>query len=187
MNPLRIPLLLQILQFEFSEYLSNILRMLHFVAFCSLLKQNTLVCVRQQQIVAFTLSPLQSLKGFSQMKNLVLSEKLKKLRLAKGYSQEEVARQLNISRQAYQHYECGRRTPNAEYLRMLAELYNLQIYDLLISDISLEFADQVSEEPIYPQSVAELEQRLIKAFRKLTEKEKQKLVKQAEAMVWKKG
>jgi len=121
------------------------------------------------------------------MKDLILPGKLKKLRLASGYSQAELARRLNISRQAYQHYESGRRTPSIEYIRMLAELYNLQIYDLLISDISLEFIDQVSEEPVYPQSVAELEQRLVKAFRKLNDKEKQKLVKHAETMVWKKS
>lgn len=121
------------------------------------------------------------------MKNLALPEKLKKLRLAKGYSQAEVASKLNISRQAYQHYECGRRTPSTEYVNMLAELYNLQIYDLLLSDITLDFTDQVSEEPFYPQSVAEMEQKLIKAFRKLSEKDKQKLVKHAEAMVWKKN
>ena len=121
------------------------------------------------------------------MKDSVLSEKLKKLRLANGYSQAEVARRLNISRQGYQHYESGRRMPGTEYLKLLADLYNLQIYDLLISDITLDFTDHVSEEPVYPKSVAELEQRLLKAFRKLNDKDKQKLVKHAETMVWKKN
>lgn len=121
------------------------------------------------------------------MKDSVLSEKLKKLRLTNGYSQAEVARRLNISRQGYQHYESGRRMPGAEYLKLLADLYNLQIYDLLISDITLEFPDQVSEDPVYPRSVAELEQRLLKAFRKLNDKDKEKLVKYAETLFWKKN
>lgn len=120
------------------------------------------------------------------VKDLSLPAKLKKLRLLHGYSQAYVASKLNISRQAYQHYESGRRVPNNEYLGLLAELYNLQIYDLLIPDIHLDFPDLVSEEPLYPKSYAEMEQRLLKAFRRLNDKDKQKLVKHAEAMTWKK-
>jgi len=120
------------------------------------------------------------------MKDLSLPKKLKKLRLASGYTQAEVADRLNISRQGYQHYESGRRVPNMEYLQLLADLYHLQIYDLLISDITLEFTDHVSEDPVYPKSVAELEVKLLRAFRKLSERDKQKLVKHAETMVWKK-
>ena len=120
------------------------------------------------------------------VKDLSLPAKLKKLRLLHGYSQAYVAAKLNISRQAYQHYEGGRRVPNNEYLGLLAELYNLQIYDLLIPDIHLDFPDLVSESPIYPKSYAEMEQKLLKAFRKLNMKDKQRLVKHAEAMVWKK-
>lgn len=121
------------------------------------------------------------------MKDFSLPEKLKKLRIASGYTQSYVAEKLNISRQGYQHYESGRRVPNNEYLQLLADLYNLQIYDLIISDINLEFTDLVSEEPVYPKSVAEMEQKLLKAFRKLSDKDKQKLLKHAETMVWKKN
>ena len=120
------------------------------------------------------------------MKDLSLPEKLKKLRIASGYTQADVADKLNISRQGYQHYESGRRVPNMESLKILADLYHIQIYDLMLSDITLDFTDLVSEDPIYPKSVAEMEQKLLKAFRKLNMKDKQRLVKHAEAMVWKK-
>ena len=120
------------------------------------------------------------------MNDLSLPEKLKKLRVASGYTQSDVADKLNISRQGYQHYESGRRVPNMESLKTLAELYHLQIYDLLLSDISLEFTDFVSEDVPYPKSIAEMEQKLLRAFRKLNIKDKQRLVKQAETMVWKK-
>jgi len=119
------------------------------------------------------------------IRDLTLPEKLKKLRLAHGYSQDYVASKLNISRQGYQHYESGRRTPSNDYLLMIAQLYNLQLYDLLLSDITLDFSNCLGEELVYPQSVAEMEQRLLKAFRKLKDKEKLKLVKHAETMVWK--
>lgn len=120
------------------------------------------------------------------VKDLSLPEKLKRLRLANGYSQAYVASKLNISRQAYQHYESGRRLPNNEYLQLLANLYNLQIYDFIISDIKLDFSNLISEEPVYPKSVAEMEQKLLKAFRKLNEKDRQLLLKYAEAMTWQK-
>ena len=120
------------------------------------------------------------------IKDLSLPAKLKKLRSIHGYSQAYVAAKLNISRQAYQHYESGRRVPNNDYLSRLAQLYNLQIYDLLLPDINLNFPDIISEAPRYPRSYAELEQRLLKAFRKLNDKDKDNLVKHAEAMCWKK-
>ena len=120
------------------------------------------------------------------VKDLSLPAKLKKLRIIHGYSQAYVATKLNISRQAYQHYESGRRVPNNEDLNRLAQLYNLQIYDLLLPDINLDFPDLINESPRYPKSYAEMEQRLLKAFRKLNEKDKDKLVKHAETMSWKK-
>lgn len=120
------------------------------------------------------------------MKDLSLPAKLKKLRLVNGYSQAYVASKLNISRQGYQHYESGRRVPSNEYLQLLAELYNLQIYDLLLQDIQLDFPDLVNESPRYPKSYAEMEQKLLKAFRKLNDKDKTRLLKHAETMSWKK-
>ena len=120
------------------------------------------------------------------MNDLSMPEKLKKLRLASGYTQADVADKLNISRQGYQHYESGRRTPSTETLNALAEIYHIQIYDLILSDIPLNLTDIVSEDPVYLKSVAEMEQKLLKAFRKLNMQEKQILLKHAEALVWKK-
>lgn len=46
------------------------------------------------------------------MKNLSLAHKLRELRLAHNYNQDEVAIALNVARQTYSHYETGNRTPS---------------------------------------------------------------------------
>ena len=58
---------------------------------------------------------------------------LKELRLAKGLSQTDVARAVDISRQAYNNYELGKRQADYETLLKLAELFETSV-DYLISD-----------------------------------------------------
>ncbi len=60
-----------------------------------------------------------------------LHDNLKKYRLHKQFTQEQVAQQIGVSQQAYGHYETGRREPNIETLILLANLYNTSI-DILV-------------------------------------------------------
>jgi len=64
------------------------------------------------------------------MKNELLPQKLKELRKAHSYTQDDVAAVLGVVRQTYSHYETGTRTPNAETLYKLANLYNISVDDL---------------------------------------------------------
>ena len=59
------------------------------------------------------------------MDNSRLSIRLKELRKLNNLNQEYVASQLDISRQAYSHYETGRNTPPTEALIKLAQLYHV--------------------------------------------------------------
>ncbi len=52
-------------------------------------------------------------------------EQLKELRKNKGVTQAEVAQILGVEQSTYAHYESGRRTPDLERLRRLAEYYRL--------------------------------------------------------------
>lgn len=52
-----------------------------------------------------------------------LPEKLKELRLRRGYSQRKVAKHLNVSPSIISGYETGERTPSAEMLLALSDLY----------------------------------------------------------------
>ena len=59
------------------------------------------------------------------MPNQILKDYLKKLRKSYHYNQEFVASALNISRQAYSHYETGRATPPNDVCSKIAELYKI--------------------------------------------------------------
>lgn len=67
--------------------------------------------------------------------NLSLSEKLRELRITHGYTQKYIGVYLNITRQGYAHYEKGGRTPDNQTLLQLASLYNLNIDELINTNL----------------------------------------------------
>ena len=58
-----------------------------------------------------------------------LRENLRKFRGEEGYSQEEVAQLLGVSRPTYTYYETGKSTPSAADLARLAGLYAIRMED----------------------------------------------------------
>ena len=65
------------------------------------------------------------------MEEQTLSQYLRNLRKSNNYSQEFVASYLDISRQAYSHYETGRVVPPFDNCCKLAELYNIPQSNIL--------------------------------------------------------
>ena len=63
----------------------------------------------------------------------MLKENLIVLRKLNGYSQEQIAEKINISRQAYAKWENGQTVPDIEKAAMLAELYGVTL-DSLMND-----------------------------------------------------
>ena len=61
----------------------------------------------------------------------MFSERLSRSRQDKGLSQSDVAKKLNITRQAYNHYETGQRQPSQVVLVKLADLYSVSVDYLL--------------------------------------------------------
>ena len=61
----------------------------------------------------------------------MLSENLKNLRKAKGFSQEELAARLHVVRQTVSKWEKGRSVPDAELLVRLAEELDATLAELL--------------------------------------------------------
>ena len=53
----------------------------------------------------------------------MLKENLLMLRNINGYSQEEIAEKINISRQAYAKWESGATLPDIEKCMRIAEIY----------------------------------------------------------------
>ena len=62
------------------------------------------------------------------------NEKLKVLRTEKGYTQEEIATKLNISRQSVSKWENGINEPDIETLKKICIVFNCSISDLIDDD-----------------------------------------------------
>lgn len=54
-----------------------------------------------------------------------MGEKLKELRISKGWTLKEVAEKIDMSLMAYAHYEHGDREPSIEVLRRLCILFDV--------------------------------------------------------------
>lgn len=67
-----------------------------------------------------------------------ISEHLKILREKSGYSQEDLAQKLNISRQSISKWELGKSTPDINYFIKLSEIYNLSLDELIKGEESEE-------------------------------------------------
>lgn len=61
----------------------------------------------------------------------MLKENLVMLRNIHGFSQEEIAERINISRQAYAKWESGATVPDIEKCGMLAAVYGVTIDSLV--------------------------------------------------------
>lgn len=68
-----------------------------------------------------------------------LAEKIMELRKRKGYSQEELAHQMNVSRQSVSKWEAGQSTPELERLIELAELFDVTLDELVRGDSSPKY------------------------------------------------
>ena len=64
----------------------------------------------------------------------MLKDNLMMLRKLNGYSQEQVAEKIGISRQAYAKWENGLTTPDIEKASQLARIYGISIDDLMESE-----------------------------------------------------
>ncbi|MBV4422789.1 helix-turn-helix domain-containing protein [Clostridium tyrobutyricum] len=75
----------------------------------------------------------------------MLSDRLKQLRIENNFLQKEIAQKLKITTSAYGFYEQGKRTPDAETLNKIAELYNVSIDYLLGRTNIRDSADKITK------------------------------------------
>lgn len=68
----------------------------------------------------------------------MLTVLLKQLRTSKNLSQTDVARHLSITRQAYNHYETGKRVPPLETIHQLSKYYGVTTDYLLGRDAEIK-------------------------------------------------
>lgn len=72
------------------------------------------------------------------MANIQLMDNLKKYRKYHGFTQKVLSKKINISRQAYSNYETGKRSPDAEVLDRLCDLYSVSLDQLVRQPFSPE-------------------------------------------------
>ena len=77
--------------------------------------------------------------------NIEIANRLQKLRKENGYSQEELADKLGISRQAVSKWERAESSPDTDNLIVLAKLYNISLDELLYDT---ESVDEIRERTI---------------------------------------
>lgn len=66
---------------------------------------------------------------------MTMGERLKELRLRRNISQEEVARNIGITRSAYSHYEINNRQPVYETLIKLAAYFGVSL-DYIVGGVT---------------------------------------------------
>lgn len=81
----------------------------------------------------------------------MLADRLKKLRILKKKNQEDVAKMLGITRQAYGNYENGNRQPDYEALKKLAAFYDVTIDYLLTGEDQQGSSDEMWKEILDPE------------------------------------
>ena len=65
------------------------------------------------------------------MSNIQLAINLRRLRLDHNYTQQQLGKMLNLSRQAYSNYETGKRIPDIDLLIRLADIYGVKLEQLI--------------------------------------------------------
>ena len=62
---------------------------------------------------------------------LNINERLRELRVKFGYTQNQIAKMLNIDRSTYAYYETGKTHPDITSLVVLSRIYNISLDELL--------------------------------------------------------
>lgn len=95
---------------------------------------------------------------------MILADKIIRLRKKNGWSQEELAENMNVSRQAVSKWEAAQTTPDLEKILQLSNMFGVTTDYLLKDELEdEEFTDSADETPIRRVTLAEaneyLEQR----------------------------
>ncbi|HJB83220.1 MAG TPA: helix-turn-helix domain-containing protein [Candidatus Mediterraneibacter intestinavium] len=84
------------------------------------------------------------------MANVQLVDNLRRLRDEHNYTQLQLSKKLNISRQAYSNYETGKRIPDIETLLRLTDIYGISLEDLIARPFTRMSNTAVSREDRVP-------------------------------------
>ena len=112
-------------------------------------------CIIQLVVYVNLLCYTQAMKG---VKNMI-GMNLKALRKAKGYSQEEVAEKMNVSRQSVAKWENDESIPDVIKCSELANLYEISLDELVHNKISVDEEQANGEEGKYVFGIVKVGER----------------------------
>ena len=95
---------------------------------------------------------------------MILADKIIRHRKKNGWSQEELAEKMNVSRQAVSKWESAQAVPDIDKILMLGKLFGVTTDYLLKEEIEDEEIRETSESPLRVLTVAEVREYL--SFRK---------------------
>ncbi|MCG7406698.1 helix-turn-helix domain-containing protein [Paenibacillus sp. ACRRX] len=104
---------------------------------------------------------------------MTIGERLRRLRMSRKLSQEEVARHIGVTRSAYSHYEINSRQPVYDTIRKLAVLFDVSI-DYLVN------ADNQDKQPVETQRLLQMWQSMDEHSREQTLSMMQHVMKHSE-------
>lgn len=78
------------------------------------------------------------MKRFPYESNNFIGDRLRELRMAFGFTQEDVARSLSVSRSTYSYYELGTTRPDPATLGRLSAYYDVPVEVFYTEELSLD-------------------------------------------------
>ncbi|HDR7781679.1 MULTISPECIES: helix-turn-helix domain-containing protein [Bacillus] len=78
-----------------------------------------------------------------------LGQQLKKLRESKGFSQEDVAKKIGVTRQAVYKWEHDKSCPDIDNLILLSEMYNVTLDELIKGNRNLKEKIHIDEDEYF--------------------------------------
>ena len=90
------------------------------------------------------------------------NNKLYELRKQKGFSQEELANRLNVSRQTVSKWEVGDSTPDMEELIAISDLFGISLDELVLDKTSEPSSAAQSAKPdIYSEIKTDIKEKVL--------------------------
>lgn len=74
---------------------------------------------------------------------MTINESLKTIRQIRGLTQEDVAKQIGVTRQTISSYESNRTQPDLETLKRFAEIYDVELNDILYGKSKMQMKRKV--------------------------------------------
>ncbi|UYG93222.1 helix-turn-helix domain-containing protein [Cytobacillus firmus] len=82
----------------------------------------------------------------------MLGDRLRKLRNDHNWTQEDIARKLELSRGTYAHYEINKRQPDYDTLKKLSEIFDVSIDYLITGNKYSSSKDEMWKEFLDPKT-----------------------------------